>query len=286
MRKSAKRRDGHFHVLLSRKRLVFLRWDGWLPQIDIHEKYEKTVRWTLRLLTAFGVGVNFLSLPWFYAGPVAVALVLVEQFLERTMFLYTSIYLRPIGFEAEPGKWEAMSYVFATDEKTREPSFNAVGLVFSDAEYAVRLFDFLKSWNGGEKEDVENNIQLSFITDEERYYVFLFPRPKSRVERRFFAKVKRSQKFASYGKEHVGLTAFQMFYKSFDTMAAGYALGDFVKKQKRGDFYLVPVAASGGILGMLHPDHWITKKHYKSKNRFELTEDDFELLLWRHLRLD
>lgn len=62
------------------------------------------------------------------------------------------MYIRPVDFEVEPGKWEAMSYIFAADNKTGTQCFSAVGLAFSDAEYAIKFFRFLKSWNGGQKE--------------------------------------------------------------------------------------------------------------------------------------
>ena len=163
---------------------------------------------------------------------------------------------------------------------------NAVGLVFNDGAYAIRFVDFLMAWNHGDREDKDNNIRLSFITDEDRYYVFLYPSPKKKTVRHFFAKVRKSGRRANSGKEHIGIEIFQIFYKSFDTMAAGYSLGTFVKKQKKNmPFYLMPVHSSGRKMGLAHPDHWIKKWHYTAQNRLELTPDDYEYLLWQKLGL-
>ena len=114
------KKGNHLHFVLSKKGLVFLRFDGLRPRLELHEKYKPAVKWTLRSVTAIGVALTLLSLPWHLGFPITLMLLVTEQFFERAAFLYTSMYVHPLGFQTEPGKWDAMAYLFPGDAKQNE----------------------------------------------------------------------------------------------------------------------------------------------------------------------
>ncbi len=112
-------------------------------------------------------------------------------------------------------KWVSMAFLLPDPPTPGVP--NGVGLVFSDDAHARKIFDLLRSWNHGGDVDSENNIQLSFITDEDRYYVLLSPHFDMAAQRQFFERVEHLSRFEKYGKEHFGLSMRLTLCKPFST---------------------------------------------------------------------
>lgn len=260
-----------------------IRWEKGIPKLVVHEKREKLVRWTLRALTGLGIAISLFTLPPIVAFAVAVLLALADAILEKTAFYYTSLLVRALPeFQYDGDKWVAN--VFISYGKPSPESEKIVGLVFNDREYARQFFDLLRSWNGGSSEDSANNIQLTFVTDEDRYYVYLYPSLQDRRVAKFFSSVKRKFGRKKRGKEHFGLIMQLVICHGFDTRD-GYTLGTFVNNHRNGKHFLLApfVVGTDGQPEPVSEVEPISKFHYKAKIPSQLGDKDFERVHWNTL---
>lgn len=261
----------------------WLRWEKGLPKLVVHEKRERAIRWVLRAVTAAGILVTLTVLPIYAAFGIAVFLASVDALLEKTIFYNTSLYVRSLpDFEYDGSKWVAN--VFISFGEPSPESDKIVGLVFNDREYAKKFFDLLRSWNDGSSEDTQNNIRLTFITDEDTYYVYLYPSIEDKRVNKFLARARRSSRAKNPNKEHLGLVMQLVICQGFQT-GKGYALGEFVNNHPNGKHFLLGpfVVGPNGKPEPLAEIEPISKLHYKAKIPSQLNERDFELAHWRRV---
>lgn len=270
---------------IKRKSLISVRWQKHLPRLVIHEKYEKTTKWFLRILTACAIISSVIAFPiWYISLSVAIVLFLIEQFFEKSIFQYTTIYVHPMpDFTYDPKEWKAMAFAFPQDSDPR--LLNVVGCAFATEEYAHKFFKLLKAWNYGEAEDKNNNICLSFIVEnEKKYSVYLYPNPKRRTVDQFFQEAEEFQKYEKYGKEHQRLTMQMIFSERFPYGATSQ-LKMFIEKQSLDrPFWLKPfIVKENGESEMLYSEDPVLKYHYKFKNSHELNKNEIEYQLRKNI---
>ena len=263
---------------ISLKSLISMRWQNHLPRLVIHEKYEKFVKWFLRILTLFGIVSSVIAFPiWYISLSFAAVLFLIEQFFEKSIFQYTSIYVQPMpDFKYDPEEWKGMAFAFPQD--TDPKLLNVVGCAFSSKEYAHKFFKLIKAWNYNKIEDKDNNICLSFIVEDEREYsVYLYPSAERETVDQFFQEAEESQKVDKHGKEHQQLVVQMVFCKIFP-YGANSQLKMFIKNQVLDrPFWLKPfIMKENGQIEMIHNEEPILKYHYKFKNRHELHKSEYE----------
>jgi hypothetical protein len=257
---------------------VRIRWQKHLPRLVLLEKYEKPVKWTLRVLILVGIGTSILTFPsWYISLGVAVALVFVEQFLERSVFCYTSLYIQPLPeFEVKPDEWLGMVYMYPPD--TGPKGLNGVGLAFKTPEYAAGFFNLLRKWNYDQDEDRNNNICLSFIIeDEDAYSVYLYPNPERPSVRHFREEYESGACLSMPGKEHFPLIMQMIFHKLLPYSAACH-VNAFLHHQKAGQpFWFVACAqredGNAEVMQRVAP---LIKYKFKYKRRRDLTQTDLE----------
>ncbi|MFQ5884699.1 MAG: hypothetical protein ACE5IO_06330 [Thermoplasmata archaeon] len=258
--------------------LISVRWQGHLPRLVIHERYEKFTKWLLRILALIGITSSVIALHiWYLNLLFAIALLLIEQFIEKSIFLYTSIYVQPMpDFTEAPEEWKGMAFAFPQEP---DPKLLCVaGCAFSTKAYAHKFLNLLRDWNYGEPEDKDNNICLSFIVENDKEYsVYLYPNPERRTVGQFFQKVEQFQRHRKHGKEHQELIMQMIFCKVFP-YGADSQLKLFVENQSMGSpFWLRPfIMKDDGKVEMLYEEEPILKYHYKFKNRGELGKTDVE----------
>lgn len=215
---------------------------------------------------------------------MSLGLLAVEQFFERAVFLFIGVHVTPMPeFDYDSSKWESMAYVLP-DPPSREMP-DGVGLVFNDAAYGRKFFDLLRAWNFGSNEDRDQNLCLSFITDEDLYFVFLYPNPDRPSVMESLEDLKRERGDQSRENREPFLIVISLtFCKSFSTLS-GYGLGRFLDRRRPGNpFLLMALYSSGGATP--HPIEGvepIKKYHLKAKTRIELTKDDFEFEHWKRI---
>jgi len=258
--------------------LVSVRWLNHLPRLLIHEKYEKRVRLISRLIAGVAIVSSVLSLPtWYLRLSVALAIFFFEWFLERAVYLYTSIYVQPMpDFTVEGEKWTDMCFAFPENPKPNE--LNVVGPTFSDKEYAHKFFKLLKDWNYQQAEDIDNNICLSFIYENKKFYsVYLYPNLKRETIGQFFEQAGEYQKYDKYGKEHQELVMIMIFCKIF-RYGEDSSLKKFIEFQpKDKPFWLMPFIKQGNEAPkMMFDEKAVLKYHFKFKKRNELHKNEVE----------
>lgn len=271
-------------IRVLRRSLVQVRWSkGGIPRLVLHERYERPIKWTLHGLTALGVLSSVVTLPRLWALGLSILMLLIDRFLVRTLFLFTSLYVQPLpAFKLDNDKWLGMAYGMLPVDDPRKV-IPVVGPIFTDPEYARRFFELLLAWNRNEPFDGENNINVSFVTDEDRYYVFFYPNLRHPDPTRAFKQIEEENKLSKYGKEHFGLTAALFISKTF-RVDEGYGVGRFAENVPQGRvFLLAPFTMDdAGQPQMATNLGMIQKRHFKAKHRSELTNEDIEFF---HIRL-
>lgn len=260
----------------------WLKFEGWKPRLFLNEKQETLVKWSLRTLTALGIIASILTVPWYVSSCIAIALVLLDAIFENVLFYYTSMYILPIpDFKWEPDKWTANFFVSFGDPQD-PASDRIVGLVFSDSRFAKNLFDLLKAWNNGSAENTEDNFFLSFIIDEDTYYVYLYPNHSKQSVKEAHAEIEEKNLLKKYGKEHIGMVMQMIICKGFHT-DGDFALKQFIDNQPYGEHFLLGPFLWNGTrypqpIAEIEP---ISMIHYKAKIPAELTEDETEYWHWK-----
>ena len=263
-------------LVLNRMRMyVNVRWDRWRPRLVFPERYEKRVKWVLRLIFLAGIATSVLAFDqWYYNLTLALALAGAEQLLERCVFTFSTMYVLPgLDFPFDETEWKAM--VFAPLSLN---SPGLIGVVFATEAYARRFFDLLVSWNGGQLEDASDNIHISFVTEDNGdFTVCIYPTPQRDAFDAFLADVRDSTRAERPGKEHIPLLVSRHFAKRVP-LGPMPSFGAFFRNQAPGQpFVVLPYTWIGNqqaqAIDGVHP---IVKYHFKYRKRSDLRDDELE----------
>jgi len=273
---------------ISLKSLIWFKWQNHLPRLVIHEKYERHVKWILRILAIIAIGSSLLVFEtWYLRLSLAIVLFLIEQFFERSIFLYTSIYVQPLpSFTTESEKWTDMCFAYPINPESNE--LNVVGPVFSDREYAHNFFNLLRDWNYQQSEDKDNNICLSFVIENDiQYSVYFYPSLKRKTIASFFKAAEEHQKYDKYRKEHQELVMQMIFCKVF-RYGKGLGLRRFLQIQSEDKpFWLKPfIIKADRTFEVIWEEEPILKYHFKCRRRNELNKNEVEYQHGKHVIKD
>ncbi|MGB2814984.1 MAG: hypothetical protein WBC50_00605 [Dehalococcoidales bacterium] len=261
-----------------RKTLITLRWKRGIPRLVIHEKYEKLVKWSLRAVTVMAIvsSIGFMPI-WYFELVLAIVIVAVEQFIERSVFLYTIFYWQPLpDFKWDIGQ-EWVSMGFASPVPRGERELNVVGPVFKIESYAHEFFELLRRWNYDYQEDRENNICLSFVTVNDGYFVFIYPNLARHTIKETFSEIEEMKKIEKYGKEPQPFVVQFIFCKHF-TYASNSMFNKFWQEQPEGQpYWLQPfIQNSDGTCRILFSEKPILKFQVKIGPRSQLEQRGLE----------
>jgi len=128
---------------VSLRSLISIRWKNHLPHLVLHEKFEKHAKWTARVITAVAILSSVIAFPvWYLSLAFAVFMFLIEQFVERFIFEYTSIYVQPMpDFALKTEEWKGMA--FALPQEPDPNLLNVVGCAFATRITATSSSTFL-----------------------------------------------------------------------------------------------------------------------------------------------
>jgi hypothetical protein len=147
-------------------------------------------------------------------------------------------------------------------------------------EYARRFFNHLHAWTGRDDNE-QGDLRLTFIVDEDRYFVFLYSELMRQSFQKFADEVKEQNLLSKYGKEHFPLIFSQTIWKDFET-TKGFALGMFLDTNPPGQEFLPApyVTSADGTPKPVDTAEPIHMTMYKFKLPHELTQEDYEYVHW------
>jgi len=253
-----------------------------LPRLFLHEKHEILVRWVIRVITLLGIVFSVITFEWYISLSVAIALVLFDAFLERTLFYYTSMFVSDMVLDYDPDQWVA-TIVISLGEPDDPRSKKIIGIWLKTEEYAKRFFSVLHNWTGT-LDLTQGDLRLSFIVDEDMYYVFLYCDPLRESFKKFKENVEKENMLKKFGKAHFPLFMFQIICKGFET-TKGFALGMFLDNNPPGkEFILAPyITSNDGDPIPAENIEPIYMSNYKFKIPNDLNEEDFEYHHWHKI---
>lgn len=260
-----------------------IRFDKENKKFILHERYEKPVKWILRTVFFIGIITSVFSFQWYISLTLALVLAGIEYTLERTGFMFTTLFVQPIPDSIDLKKAEWFSNVFGFIKGNAIDKKFLVGLAFRDKEAGEKVFKCISSWNNFERVDMENNINISFIIeDSDNYSTYIYPSMNREVIKKFHTSMDKERN----GKEHIKLiftlimhrkfpyksshfSKFQEEYKNFSLFEIGG------KAQEHKQFSLQGFYLNNGEFKQLEilP---IEKYHLKIKRREDLTREDLE----------
>ena len=181
-----------------------------IPHIKINEKYQKSVKWILRILTVIGIVSSIIAFStWYYSLIFSINMFFIEQVFEQIIFTHTIMLVQPLPQNWDGSKWTGM--IMATNERDL-----FLGFGFSDKAVGIDFFNTLVAWN--EDKDVnDGNIQLSLVQeDRENYSVHIYPTfERNFVKDNFQLYEKLFDKRENAGKELDVLVTQMCFCKVF-----------------------------------------------------------------------
>lgn len=265
--------------------IIRLEWRNYLPVLIVAERFENYVKWTLRIIAGIGIGTSVLSINSKLCNLVLALLISgVEQFLERIVFEYTTIALiPPPDFEIDTSQWEVNAFMIPEIKTARDFCF--IGPTYTDKDYAVKFFNYLKSWGSSSKDDKGSNIVLSFIFEpNKKYTTYIYPNLSKQNLDKYFKQIEISNQLEKYGKQQQKLVINYLFWKTLPLEEKSFVrvFIDFIKPGEK--FVFTP-----SYLNKKNKDKvefiftsQIIMFDYKYKNRRDLTKNDIEFYYPAH----
>lgn len=252
---------------------------GGLPRLFLHETHERRVRLCIRAVGFLGVLIGIATLDWYYSLALGFVLLAVGWFLEKTLFYYPSMFVGPIMHDYDRDEWQGMVVVQIGGLETPSQHW-IVGICVKTEEYAERFFAHLQALTGRE-DDEQGDLRLTFIVDEDTYYVYLYSEPMRQSFLKYEQDVRREYRDSKHGKVHFPLMMTQIICKGFET-TNGFALGMFLDSHESDkEFLLAPytIGEDGSPTPSASADP-IRMTTYKFRLPHELSREDLEYYHW------
>ncbi len=259
--------------------LVRFEWRKFYPVLVVHEKFEKILKWILRIIAIGGIATSVISIPvWYLSLGFAVVIALVEQFFERTIFEYTTMVIQPFpNFELDYGQWKTNGFMIPKEKNDQYPAH--FGPSYQDEYYATNMFRYFKSWiDNSSDDDKDNNLIVSLIIEpNEEYTTYIYANlGRNRLDN-MFKFMRNESRLVKYGKRQQQFIT-QMFYWNTLDFKDGYNIKKFLEfRDENEPYYFTPsVLQPFELPPKFLTDLSIKKYHLRVKRREELLKNDPE----------
>lgn len=262
--------------------VIRLEFKGILPALVIHEKYEKSIKWILRLLTVIGILSSLITIDRIEISLIfSILLLLLERFLEKAVLEYTSFVLIPLPeFEIDYNQW--ITNGFLIPKVVDENNISHIGPTFKDKDYAEMFFDYLTKWNWDSFIDEDESIVLSIVIENKtNYSMYIYNNPDQKQLDKIFKQDAVNKQLSKYGKRQQQLYTQLAFWKKLE-YDEKYFIHQFLSNQKTNTkFYLTPSILPQGENSTPEFlfDYSILKFNYRLKYRNQITKNDLEYYL-------
>lgn len=259
--------------------LVRIEWRKFYPILVVHEKFEKILKWILRIIAIGGIASSIISIPDWYLGlALAVIIALIEQFFERTIIEYTTMIVQPFpDFKIENGQWKTNGFMLPKEKNDEDLTY--FGPSYKSETYAINMFKYFISWiDNNSQDDKDNNLIVSLIIEpNEEYTTYIYAnlgRKRLDYMFKFYGDLSRLEK---YGKRQQQFIT-QMFYWNTLDFKDGFYIKKFLEfKDENDPYYFTPsVLQPFGLPPKFLTEYSIKKYHLKIKKREELVKGEPE----------
>ena len=259
--------------------LVKIEWRKYYPVLVVHERFEKILKWILRIIAICGIATSIFSIPvWYISLGLAIVVALIEQFFEKTVFEYTTMVIQPFpDFELDYSQWKTNGFLIPKEKDSKDlPHF---GPAFMDEKYAKNFFRYLRTWiDNNSNDDKENNLVVSIIIEpNDKYTTYIYANLGRKRLNNMFKFMNNVSKLEKYGKRQQQFIT-QMFYWNTLDFKDGYYIKQFLDFQNENDpYYFTPsVIQPFKLPPKFLFDYSIKKYHLKVKKRIELLKNEPE----------
>ena len=256
--------------------LIRVEWNKFYPQLVIHEKFEKHIKWTLRVIAFIGIASSIISISeWYVSLGIAIVIFLLEQLLEKILFEYTTFILQPLpDFKIDFNQWRSNGFLMP--QVTNENLMCYFGPAYKDEEYAHKFFTYIKSWNSHLQEDIQNIVCVSFILESDNTYTTcIYANPNRENLDEMFSEVENASRLKKYGKKHQKFFV-QMNYWHNLPYRESYFIHQFLNFPHIGgkEFIFAPFVITDPVHNQVKClyDLAFKKFHYKIKRRDDVKE--------------
>lgn len=271
-----------------RKSFISIEFKGRVPHIEVQEKYENLVKWSLRILAFIGILISVVSFPWYVSLALALIFLGIDKILESIVFKFTTIFVQPMP-NYKMNSWLAMVFLISLEKDVP----HKLGMLFEDAVTANDSFKCFQEWNYFQDVDADNNIQITFVIEEtEEYSVYIYPSfsRKSIIESK--KKIENDRLLQKREiKEHQQLVVAPIYCRIFSNPPKS-SFNLFLSKYRPGEPFEFCVFARDENFPDLHEGKpllldydkdlglseslSIIKTHLQIARRNEITEDNVE----------
>jgi len=261
--------------------LVRVEWRKFYPVLVVHEKFEKILKWILRIIAIIGIGTSVLAIPvWYLSLSLSIIIFVIALFFEKAIIEYTTMVVQPYpDFEIDYGQWRTNGFMIPKENNESDLAY--FGPSYEDKDYAIKIFEYFKSWiDNSSRDDKENNLIVSLVIEpNETYTTYIYANLGRKRLDKMFKYLAEKSKFEKYGKQQQQFIT-QMFYWNTLDFKDGYYIKQFLEfQQEKKPFYFTPSV----IQPFEQPpeflfDYAIKKYVFKLRKRKDLKKYDPEYL--------
>lgn len=210
--------------------LLRVKWLKYYPVLIVHEKFERSVKWILRIIAVIGIGTSVLTIgQWYLSLGLTIIITLIEQFFEKSVFEYTTmIFQIPPPFDIDYEQWKSNGFLIPKNTQGKDlPHF---GPAYQDESYAVKFFTYLRTWiNNNSNDDIENNLVISLIIEPgDEYTTYIYANPARKRLEPLFKILAEENKYEKKGKKQQKFIAQSIFWHTLD-FKDGYLINTSLK---------------------------------------------------------
>lgn len=261
--------------------LFRFEWRKWYPTFVVHEKFEKVIKWILRVIALIGIASSLISIDqWYINLIIAIIIFLIEQFFEKTVIEYTSMIVQPLPpFEVQTNQWKSNGFLIPIEKNGDD--FAYFGPAYQDESYAIKFFKYLRTWiDDNSNDDVENTLVISLVIEpNDEYTTYIYANSERKRLDYMFKFLEKEYELEKYGKKQQKLFA-QLFYWHTLDYKDGYFITqflDFMAEPK--PFQFTPsVIQPFGLPPKFLTDYSIKKYDLKIKKRDEVLKNEIEYI--------
>lgn len=253
------------------------RWERGVPRILIKDSIQNRTKWVVRGFAIFGVFISVISFPWQLALLISSLCFVINLLAEKVVFYYfNEIKFQTLSVPYDSSKWVMNCFTWQEPKPISQEN-DEIGIVFNDTEYAYEFFKLLRNWNEA------TELKVSFIIDEDLYFVYLYPDHDSEVIDEDINRLRKENLETKLSSEPFAGIDHLTICKSFPV--GSFALGQFIEHHSENSPCKVVAYYSDGNTDpqMIANIETLTIKGYKARIPSKLTMNEYECAHWQYV---